>query len=268
MWEAFRCCGAELLPVKVDEGGVVPDDLERVLQKHPVRMIYTTPLHQYPTTVTLSPGRRQRVYGLAAQHGVPILEDDYDFEFHYHGEAQPPLRAEDPHGLVIYCSTFSKVLHPSARLGFVLASPTLSHRVRQLKTVVSRQNDNLTQEALALWMAEGGFERHLRRMRRHYAGRRQAMLEALNGSGWQFVSPAGGMCLWADTGVDTRKLAAAAREQGVEVRAGSDYRLDGGPSTCLRLGFAYPNPEEIAVGISRLRGCALALAQGRGGQSA
>lgn len=248
MWDAFRFCGAELRPVKLDQEGLCPESLEAALQEG-VRLIYLTPLHQYPTTVTLSPARRRRLYELATEYGVPILEDDYDFEFHYEGEALPPLKVDDPHGLVLYCSTFSKVLHPSARLGFLIASPEFGRRVRGLKAVVSRQNDNLAQEAVALWMQDGGFERHLRRMRRHYSERRLEMKRALESWGLSLTAPRGGMCFWVDTGVDTEALAARALRSGVEVRPGSHYRLDGRPSTCLRLGFAYPTPDEIRTGM-------------------
>lgn len=253
-WEAFRCCGAELAPVAIDDQGIIPESLERVFQTHRVRLLYLTPLHQYPTTVTLTPTRRQAVLQLAQQYQVPILEDDYDFEFHYQGTTQPPLKVQDSHGLVAYCSTFSKVLHPSARLGFVIAPAPLAQRVARLKTVVSRQNDNLAQEALAGWMAEGGFERHLRRMRRHYEIRRRAMGQAL--AAWNprppIHMPQGGMCFWLDTGVDSARLSELASQDGVEVRPGESYRLDGQPSRFLRLGFAHPTVPEIQEGIALL----------------
>lgn len=254
-WEAFRCCGARLAPIAIDDQGICPESLEQTLQSQSVRLIYLTPLHQYPTTVTLSPNRRQQILQLARRYQVPILEDDYDFEFHYQGSTQPPLKAQDRNGLVIYCSTFSKVLHPSARLGFLIAPAPLARRVARLKTVVSRQNDNLVQEAVAGWMAEGGFERHLRRMRRHYEARRKAMalvLQAWNPAP-EFRLPQGGMCFWVDTGVDSRLLSQRGLEHGVEVRPGSAYRLDGGPSRHLRLGFAYPTPEEIVSGLAILQ---------------
>lgn len=253
-WEAFRCCGAELAPVQIDDQGILPESLEQVLRTRRVRLLYLTPLHQYPTTVTLTPTRRQQVLQLAHQYQVPILEDDYDFEFHYQGTTQPPLKAQDTHGLVAYCSTFSKVLHPSARLGFVIAPAPLAQRVARMKTVVSRQNDNLAQEALAGWMAEGGFERHLRRMRRHYEVRRRAMAQAL--AAWDpqppIHMPQGGMCFWLDTGVDSQKLSELARQQGVEVQPGAAYRLDEQPSHHLRLGFAHPTAQEIQEGLALL----------------
>lgn len=254
IWEAFRCCGAQLVPVKVDEQGLCTSELAQILQRLPVRLIYCTPQHQYPSTVTLTPSRRQELLQLAQQHQVPILEDDYDFEFHYRGPSQPPLKIQDSHGLVVYCSTFSKVLHPSARLGFAIAPPKLAHEMAKLKCVVSRQNDNLAQEAVAGWMAEGGMERHLRRMLRHYQQRRSCMLKAL--CGWSprpgFTKPSGGMCFWVDCQVDTARLAQLAQSQGVQIRPGQDFRLDGQPSSFCRLGFAYPTPAEIEQGISLL----------------
>lgn len=249
-WSALRAAGARLEGVRVDEGGLDPDSFLRLCRKRRVRLLYLTPLHQYPTTVTLSAERRQAVYAIARRYGVPLLEDDYDHEFHYRCQPVAPLKTRDPEGLVLYCSTFSKVLFPAARLGFAVVPRQLAGPMGELKRVVSRQNDNLMQETVALWMRTGGFERHLRRMRRLYAARMEAMLRALEG--FAVRPPDGGMCLWADLGVDADRLAERAAARGVGVQPESNYRLNAGPSRHLRLGFASSTPEEIAEGMSRL----------------
>ncbi|MGD8574971.1 MAG: PLP-dependent aminotransferase family protein, partial [Gammaproteobacteria bacterium] len=116
-WDAFRAAGGELVPIRVDENGMDPDSLEAALDRHEIRLIYLTPHHQYPTTATLCPGRRMRIYELASRHQIPIFEDDYDHEFHYRCQPIAPLASNDPSELVIYASTLSKIMFPSMRIG-------------------------------------------------------------------------------------------------------------------------------------------------------
>ncbi len=249
-WSALRAAGGRLEGLRVDAQGLDPDSLLRLCRRRKVRLLYLTPLHQYPTTVTLAPERRRALYAIAQRYGVPILEDDYDHEFHYRCQPVAPLKTRDPEGLVLYCSTFSKVLFPAARLGFAIVPKKLAGPMGELKRVVSRQNDHLMQETVALWMRTGGFERHLRRMRRLYSARMEAMLEALQDH--LIARPDGGMCLWANLGVDADQLARLAAERGVAVQPESGYRLSPGPSRHLRLGFASSTPDEIREGMQRL----------------
>ncbi len=253
-WEALRCAGAELAPLPVDREGANPEGLEPLLASGRVGMIYLTPLHQYPTTVTLSLARRQALYQLAVRYNVPLLEDDYDHEFHYRCQPLPPLKAQDPEGMVLYCSTFSKVLYPAARVGFTVVPSALAEPLARLKQVISRQNDTLTQRALALWMREGGFERHLRRMRRTYEKRMGLMLSELRAHAryLEVEPPDGGMCLWVSLGCDAEALAAEAARRDVMVRPTRNFMLREAPVQHVRLGFASPHEEEIREGIRRL----------------
>jgi len=256
-WDALKAAGAELVPVGVDSGGMDPDSLAKVLRGRRVRLIYTTPLHQYPTTTTLSIPRRMRLYELASRFGVPILEDDYDHEFHYRSQPLPPLASRDPEGLVIYVSTFSKVLFPSARIGFMAVPAELAAALAGYRRIVTRQNATLLQDTVARWMNSGGFERHLRKMRRAYEGRMETLvscLEAGKASGLplSWAAPDGGMAIWADTGLDSVRAAELALRRGVYVHPGANYRLDRKPDTHLRLGFANQSPGEIEQGATLL----------------
>lgn len=111
-WDALRLAGAELHPILVDEKGLDVDGLQRLLRQTPVRAVYVTPHHQYPTTVTLSPQRRQQLLALAQRHRFVIIEDDYDHEFHYDGRPVLPLASADEAGVVASLGTLSKVLAP------------------------------------------------------------------------------------------------------------------------------------------------------------
>ncbi|MBK7963358.1 MAG: PLP-dependent aminotransferase family protein [Bdellovibrionales bacterium] len=255
--EAIRFAGARVVPVAVDTEGLVTDHLEKLLKQKKVRLIYVTPLHQYPTTVTLSAQRRLRLYELAYKYGVLILEDDYDHEFHYASQPVAPLASFDPGGLVIYVSTFSKILFPSARIGFVAVPTAFGRELAKLKRISSRQNEHLLQKALSLWMTSGGFERHLRRVRRAYELRLQSMVKTLEQIkvehpriSWR--TPDGGMAIWLDTGEDSSKLAARAKEEKIIVYPEQNYLLSGKTGTHLRLGFSGQTPSENTAGLKAL----------------
>ncbi len=257
-WEALRLTGGRLVGLRVDGHGVDPQALEELARREKVCLLYITPLHQYPSTVTMPVERRRELYEVCARHRIPILEDDYDHEFHYRSRPLTPLKSSDSEGLVYYTSTFSKVVYPSARLGFLVPPPGRAAELARLKKITTRQSNTLVQLTQARWMANGGFERHLRRMRRTYQNRMGVMCQMLDrgresyGLKVSYQPPDGGMSLWVDFGLDTAELAVKAVELGVGVRAGSEYRLDAGPSTHLRLGFASSSEEEIREGLDLL----------------
>jgi GntR family transcriptional regulator/MocR family aminotransferase len=257
-WDAFRAAGGELVPIKVDENGIDPEALEAAVSKHKIRFLYLTPHHQYPTTVTLTAARRMRVYELASQHQIPVFEDDYDHEFHYRCQPIAPLASTDPCELVIYASTLSKVMFPSMRIGFLAVPEPLYQPLLNLRSIITRQNSVILQDAVARWMDNGGFERHLRRMRRVYLERRDALVAALNkgkqqGLPLDWVVPDGGMALWLNCGVDADAVSQKAAEAGVFVTPESMYRCGPhGDNTHLRLGYASQAPDDIAAGIALL----------------
>ncbi|HET7921457.1 MAG TPA: PLP-dependent aminotransferase family protein [Gammaproteobacteria bacterium] len=256
-WDAFRTAGAELVPIRVDENGLDPEAFEAALKKHRLRLLYLTPHHQYPTTVTLPVSRRMRIYELASRHQLPVFEDDYDHEFHYRCQPIAPMAVNDPCELVIYASTLSKVMFPSMRIGFLAVPETLLKPLSNLRSIITRQNSVLMQDAVARWMDNGGFERHLRRMRRVYQERRDALVDALTlaksaGLPLSWLMPDGGMALWLDCAVDSDAVARAAAAAGVYVTAESAYRIKSAPGTHLRLGFASQTPDEIRAGVRLL----------------
>ncbi len=257
-WQALRLAGGTLRGLPVDGCGLVPSALEQLARKESVALLYVTPLHQYPTTVTMPVERRRELYDVAVRHGIPILEDDYDHEFHYRSRPLAPLKSRDPEQLVYYTSTFSKVVYPSARLGFVVLPEGQGAMLADLKRITTRQSNTLLQLTQARWMENGGFERHLRRMRRLYQGRLNTMVRVLTEQSLvhdvslTFQAPDGGMSLWVDFGCDTSNLALAAEKVGVSIRSGSEYDLEGGTSTHLRLGFASSTNEEIEEGLALL----------------
>ena len=257
-WDAFRAAGGEIVPVNVDAHGMDPDALEAAIAKQRIHLIYLTPHHQYPTTVTLPAARRLRIYELASRHQIPIIEDDYDHEFHFRSQPIAPMASTDPCGLVIYMSSLSKVMFPSMRIGCLAVPDALYAPLSNLRNIITRQNSTFMQDAVARWMDNGGFERHLRRMRRVYEERRDeivATLEAAKARGielsWDL--PDGGMAMWIDCRVDAELVTRLAAEAGVFVTAESNYHLtQPRQATHLRLGYASQTPEEIRAGIGLL----------------
>ena len=268
-WDAFRSAGADLVPVRLDANGMVPEALEAALSKEPVRLVYLTSHHQYPTTVTLPVERRLRIYELASGNGIPIIEDDYDHEFHYRSQPIAPLAGNDPCELVIYTSTLSKIMFPSMRLGFLAVPEAIYEPLVNLRAVITRQNNIFLQDAVARWIDNGGFERHLRRMRRVYQERRDALVDALcagrrAGLPLEWSVPDGGMALWLDCGVNSDAVTREAKARKVLVTPESHYRFAGTrPGTHLRLGYASQTPQEIRAGAELLLESVASVRAGR-----
>jgi len=259
-WQCFQHFGADLVPIRLDAEGIVPDELERVLQKRHIDLLYLTPLHQYPTTVTLSPARRARIMALLREYQVPLLEDDYDHDVHFDSFPPLPMAAQDPEQLVIYVSTLSKLIFPGARLGFMAVPKAALPYFLQIKAYTSRVNETLASRAVALWIQDGAFERHLRRLRRVYHERRDHLVERLAGNAFfrdhcSFEIPQGGMNLWLKIPCDTQSAADKARELGLLLSGEHLYLAPERrrEASHLRLGYAAHDEREMNKALKILQ---------------
>jgi GntR family transcriptional regulator/MocR family aminotransferase len=258
-WQVFRATGADVVPVAVDEHGMRIDVLRRLLERRRVRLVYTTPNHQYPTTVTLSAPRRQALLQLTRSHAVPVLEDDYDHEYHFRGVPQPPLAAMASAPHVLYVATLSKLVAPGVRVGMLCGSgPIIEELVEQRQSSIGA-GDAVTQAALADWIADGGFERHVRRARRVYAERRDAALTALTRAGArapvEFSAPDGGLAIWTEWPEHSvADLARRALARGVAVLPGTLTALapNSRGQRGLRLAYGRVSPARFAAAIAIL----------------
>jgi GntR family transcriptional regulator/MocR family aminotransferase len=259
----FAAAGARIVPVPVDGDGFCVDALDAVAGGERPRLIYVTPSHQYPTGAVLSLPRRLALLGWARRNDALVVEDDYDAEFRFGArpvEALAGLDAALPgEGVVAYVGTFSKVLYPALRLGYLVVPPDLVAPVVAAKAVTDRHGPRLEQRTVAAFMAGGDFERHLGRMRRLYAARRDALVDALvrDLAGIARRNPgtaAAGLHLLVGFEVpfEESELVARAAAAGVHVDgAGSCY--DRPPTSPLAmLGYAALPEPAIREGIARL----------------
>jgi GntR family transcriptional regulator/MocR family aminotransferase len=171
---AFRPHGARIAPVPVDDQGIRTDALPRK-----AKLVYVTPSHQFPLGVALSLSRRRALLDWARRCNSMIIEDDYDSEFRYGGRPLDSLQGLDQSGRVMYLGTFSKVLFPSLRLGFVILPRSLRATFLAAKWITDRHTETIEQHVVADFINEGHFARYIRRMQRIYADRHDALNEAL-----------------------------------------------------------------------------------------
>ena len=262
-WNAYQ---AEYLTIDIDEQGMRTEDLEAALRGGP-KFIYALPNFQNPTGVTLSLERRQALIRLADQHGVPILEDDPYGQLRYEGNHLPSLVTLDAEyrglsgtgysGNVLYVSTFSKTLAPGLRLGWIIGPSDVIQRLAQAKQGVDLHTSTLVQ-LLAYEVARSGFlDRHIRRLRRVYASRRDAMLSGMTKwfpTGVRWTTPAGGLFVWATLpeSTDAAAILQHALARKVAFVPGASFFADGSGRNTMRLNFTSASVERIKEGIARL----------------
>jgi GntR family transcriptional regulator/MocR family aminotransferase len=227
------------------------------------RLACVTPSHQFPTGATMSLSRRLELLAWARTVGGWVVEDDYDSEYRYTGRPLEALQGLDGGGHVVYVGTFSKVLFPALRLGYLVAPSGLVDAFVSARELMDRQPPGVEQAVLARFMAEGHFARHVRRMRALYASRRAALLEAaaehLEGA-LKVRAAEAGMHLVGELpeGADDRRASRLAGEVGVEAPAVSVYGGRGyGRGNGLMLGYAAVPEAEIREAVRRLAGVLL-----------
>lgn len=257
--ELFRLLGLRIAGVPVDDNGLQIEKLEALLQQQHPKLIYTIPNFHNPTGVCLNASRRRQLVELAGRYNLPILEDDFVGDLRYEGRAQPALKALDPDGRVIYTSTFSKMLMPGLRVGFLVASGPVYERLVAGKRLSDLATSSLTQRALEAYVTVGRYQAHLRRSCQVYHKRRDAMLQAIRRylpGGVQLTPPLGGLFVWLRLpgALSASELLPLACEQGVAFAPGERFFPADGPMNAgyLRLNFAVQTPERIQAGIQRL----------------
>ena len=256
--DLFRALHLKVTGIPMDANGMQVEKLEQLLQQHHPRMIYTIPNFHNPTGACLSAQRRRQLMALADRYNVPILEDDYVGDLRYEGRALPALKAIDPGGRVIYASTFSKMLMPGLRVGFVVADGPVYDSMVETKHIHDLATSNLHQRALEAYVTVGRYQAHLRRCSILYRKRRDAMIQAIDRhlpASCRVDPPQGGLFAWLrlPDGLSSGRLLPLACEQGVAFAPGGGFFPDGSEGdSFLRLNYVSHPPDEIEEGIRRL----------------
>ncbi|HZP21869.1 MAG TPA: PLP-dependent aminotransferase family protein [Terriglobales bacterium] len=264
--QAFDLMGAEYVTIPIDDDGLQTCEMERALRSGP-KFMYILPNFQNPGGVTLSRSRRDELVALSDKYGIPIVEDDPYGQLRYEGEHQPPLvvldrinAAQDDAyqtGNVIYLSTFSKVLAPGLRLGWIVAPPEVIARLSQIKQSTDLHTSSFAQMVAFEVAREGFIDEHVKLIRGVYKERRDTMLQALDDFFPPDVSwtrPQGGLFLWVTmpAGVNSRRLLDLALRQNVAFVPGEAFFPSGDTGSHMRLNFSNAQPEQIREGIRRL----------------
>jgi 2-aminoadipate transaminase len=264
--QAWNAYGAQYIPVRTDENGMIVDELEAALRIGP-KFIYVLPNFQNPSGATLSLERRKQLIELADKYGVPLIEDDPYGQLRYEGEHIPSLVMLDSQyrgknggtysGNVIYLSTFSKLLAPGLRLAWVIAPEKVIRKLVMSKQAADLHTASFNQY-VAYEVGKGGFlDEHVNVIRAVYKERRDVMLEMLEEMFPPEVSwthPKGGMFLWGmmPENIDAAEVLKVAIERKVAFVPGESFHACGGGKNTMRLNFSYSSPDTIREGITRL----------------
>ncbi|MFH1277272.1 MAG: PLP-dependent aminotransferase family protein [Candidatus Eisenbacteria bacterium] len=251
---AFRLYGAELAPVPLDGEGLRLEALEETFDRQPVKLLYCMPTFQNPTGVTMGRSRREGVLDLARRRGVALLEDTFDAELRYRGEEEVSLRGLPGGGDVLQLGTFSKILFPGLRLGWLAAPPALHRAIARIRRCTDLTAGLLVQAAIHRFCELGHLDRHIEKVRAENRKRLRVLLDSMAEHFPGEVSwtrPDGGMSLWVTMprGVDAVELLLEVRAEGVNFSPGPLFHVDGGGSDSFRLSFTLEGQERIAEGV-------------------
>jgi len=258
--DLFRALGFQVVGVPVDSQGMQVEKMEKILQQHHPRLIYTIPNFHNPTGTCLSSARRRELIVLADRYNIPILEDDFVGDLRYEGHAQPSLKSLDPNGQVIYVSTFSKMLMPGLRVGFIVADGPVFESLLNFKRLSDLATSTLIQRALEAYVNVGRYQVYLRRSSQTFRKRRDIMLESINHylpSGISFDEPKGGLFIWLrlPKAASADQLLPIACKEGVSFVPGNYFFVDSASGEeWIRLNFVSQPENDISEGIKRLGG--------------
>jgi len=255
--QVFRSFGAQLIAVPWDDAGPRADVFERVVERHAPKLFYCQPTCHNPTGLGMSPETSRRLLAVAARHQVPIVEDGFDGSLYYGPRPPGPLKAHDVDGVVLYIGTFSKILFPGLRLGWLVAPPPVIERLQAAKQLADLHTSALIQAAVHRFCERRLLDRHAARVAREYARRRELLLASLRqrmppGTTW--TEPGGGFSLFLTLpdGVTAVGLLPQALERGVAFTPGDAFFLNGGGTQALRLSFSAVPAEQTYRGVRRL----------------
>lgn len=249
--------GAKLLTVPVDDSGVSTKAIEKICKKRKIKAIYVTSHHHHPSTVTLSAERRVHLVQLATQYNFAILEDDYDYDFHYQRAPLLPLASADTDH-VVYMGAICKIVAPAYRVGYMVASKDFIEEVSYLRRIIDRQGDPVLERAIANMIKQGDIQRHTKKALKLYTERRESFDELLKKHLSKYVTykiPEGGMAFWIglDSQLDWAVIRKECLRRHLRIPDATAYDPFSIGHNCNRLGFASLNFKEQEKAIMVLK---------------
>lgn len=261
--QIFQIAQANLVPVRMDEQGVLPDDLTSKIRQYRPKAFYTIPTFQNPTGRTMTLERRKAVAQVCAENGVLIIEDDPYCELRYAGNPLPPVQFFGSCENVAMLNSFSKIISPGLRLGYVVGTPKLLRKLTIVKQGADTHTSNLSQAIVDSFLREGLLPAHVERIKACYRARLSAMTQGIRRffpADTEYSEPEGGIFAWVQLGAGTHSsinakelLTRAISEAKVAYIPGEHFFVN--PSdgaSCLRLNFSSSTPAEITAGMERL----------------
>lgn len=265
--EIFRFAGGEIMPVRVDGEGMCVDEIGKSntsipehgqKQLHKPKLVYVTPSHQFPFGSTMSLNRRMKLLNWAKSNDVIIIEDDYDSEYRYVGPKLSALAGLDSTGGTVYVGSFSKILFPALRIGYIILPPALIPGYLAVKWLADRMSPALDQEALAEFIGTGHYARHVARMNKLYSGRRACLLQGLKqafGDRVRVYGEEAGLHVLVeiDSAAAEDEITEAALQLGVRVYPASSYFASVKPRfPSFVLGYSNLTECQMKLGITAL----------------
>ena len=255
--QCMRLYQARLVPVAGDEGGLKLDALEQAMAEQHPKLLYVIPNFQNPTGRTLAADRRPAIAKLAAKYGVVVAEDDPYRDLRYTGEAAPAIKAYDEEGWVVFLGSFSKIISPGMRVGYMAGDAGILRKCTLGKQSSDLHTANLTQAIVDRFLRENLLPDHIARISAAYREQMEAMVKRLESfpAGTRFIRPEGGLFVWVELpeGLDALELLPKCVERRVAYVPGTHFYAYGGHPNTLRLNFSNSTLEQIGEGMEALR---------------
>ncbi|MBX2817379.1 MAG: PLP-dependent aminotransferase family protein [Saprospiraceae bacterium] len=258
----IRLAGGQLMEIPIDEDGLDIDVLERQCQTKAPKAVFIMPHHHNPTTVSLSAERRMRLLMLARQYHFAIVEDDYDYDFHYTNSPILPMASADKTKSVIYVGSLSKTVAPGLRTGYIVAHPKLIDDLSRISRFIDCHGNHAQERAISMLYADGTIRRHLKKSLQAYRERCHHFYGHLMDLMGDMVScrkPDGGLAAWVqfEDGIDIHSLRKLALSKGLQITKPVFSDRNGQCINAIRMGFASLTKAEMRRALIVLRDCAL-----------
>jgi 2-aminoadipate transaminase len=254
---AFKASGVRMVGVEIDRNGMKMDSLRQTLKKYPnPKFMYVLPNFQNPTGISMNLERRKELLEIASENGILVMEDDPYGSLRFSGTQLPPLKALDKNNIVTFLGTFSKVLAPGFRLGYVITSHDLVDKLKMVKQALDLASSTISEYLAEAYVSGGYIDRWIPNVIELYRRKRDLMIESLEEylpNGVEFTRPDGGMFIWVTKkGANTDKMLQEAIKKKVLYVVGSEFYPDGDNHESMRLNYTYSSDENIVEGIKRL----------------